>query len=498
MSETAAAAYDAVRYPGVAFDQTHPDRLAAIAFLFGMQPAPPSRCRVLELGCGSGANLVPLAYGYPESAFLGIDISAADIAQGRAQAAACGLRNVTLELCDIMDVDAGFGTFDYIIAHGVYSWVPARVREKILSIFRERLAPHGVAFVSYNAYPGSHLRDLGRRMMLYHVRMLQDAGAQVRQARALLQFLADTTDADGTYGAALRGALARVGEKSDAVLYHDDLDGAAKAFLFHEVAEDAGRAGLQFLSEAVFAHSSFGHVARSGGGFIEQIPEDEVAVREQYVDFFVGRWFREALFCHAERKLDRRIDPQRVRALFVSGCARPSAPRLPEGDRGQPIMTAALDRLEEIWPQATDFSTLAKEAVRRVAVEGGSSAAREQEAALAAGVYEAYRADMVALHVEPPVLTAKPGERPLSSLLARRQAERGPIVTNLRHETIRLDEVLHPFLMLVDGTRTVDELAGPLAGFLVQSGAQQAHEPVFRDRAEQALAALARLALLLR
>src|SRR5262249_18767962 len=84
--------YDEVPYPSVPFPQTHPDRPATVATLLGLNPVPADRCRVLELGCASGGNLIPLAYGLPDSTFLGIDLSSEQIAQGQKTVQALGLQ----------------------------------------------------------------------------------------------------------------------------------------------------------------------------------------------------------------------------------------------------------------------------------------------------------------------------------------------------------------------------------------------------------------------
>src|SRR5947209_7580657 len=149
--------YDTVAYRGFAYMETHPARLAALASFYGMDPPLVSRCRVLELGCGIGANLIPMAVQYPDSEFVGIDLSSR-IERGLSTIVAFGLKNIVLRHANIMEVDADYGQFDYIIAHGVYSWVPPEVREKMLAIFHDNLKPLGVAYVSYNAHPGSHLR----------------------------------------------------------------------------------------------------------------------------------------------------------------------------------------------------------------------------------------------------------------------------------------------------------------------------------------------------
>lgn len=125
-------AYDEVLYPGYPRSQTHPDRLATLATLFGMKPAPVERCRVLELACGDGGNLIPMALGLPESEFVGIDSAACPVAQGRTLSESLGLKNITLRQLDIMEVASDFGQFDYIIIAGLYSWVPPPVQDKIL------------------------------------------------------------------------------------------------------------------------------------------------------------------------------------------------------------------------------------------------------------------------------------------------------------------------------------------------------------------------------
>src|SRR5262245_7165996 len=114
--------YDAVLYPGYALTQSHPDRLATLATLFGLAPADVSRCRVLELGCGDGINLISIALSLPEAECVGIDLAAVGIGKGQAIVQELGLKNVTLRQLDLMEVDRDFGQFDFIIAHGVYSW----------------------------------------------------------------------------------------------------------------------------------------------------------------------------------------------------------------------------------------------------------------------------------------------------------------------------------------------------------------------------------------
>src|SRR5262249_43938979 len=146
----ARTSYDDLPYPSNPYPYTHPDHLAAVATLLGMRPAAADRCRVLELGCAAGGNLIPLAYAYPAGTFLGIDLSAEQVRQGQELVDALGLENVELRRMSILDVDERLGAFDFIICHGVYSWVPDEVQDKILDVCARHLTPQGVGFISYN------------------------------------------------------------------------------------------------------------------------------------------------------------------------------------------------------------------------------------------------------------------------------------------------------------------------------------------------------------
>src|SRR5208282_3828660 len=194
-----ASSYDQIPYPARPFAETHPDRLAAIGMLFGMQVPPIDHCRVLELGCARGGNLIPMAEQLPGSQFIGIDLSPVQIAEARGLAEDAGLKNAQFHCMDILDFGAAFGEFDYIICHGVFSWVSRQVQDKILEICASRLMPQGVAYVSYNTYPAWHTRGMIRDMMCYHVSHVTDSQARIREARSLLEFLVQSTPEDSPY-----------------------------------------------------------------------------------------------------------------------------------------------------------------------------------------------------------------------------------------------------------------------------------------------------------
>src|SRR5258706_1300498 len=223
----ASSSYDAVPYSVGAFPQTRPDRLATIATLFGLNPTHPARCRVLELGCAAGGNIIPMALADPQSQFVGIDLSTRQIDDARATASELGLRNIDLQAMSITDIPADFGQFDYILCHGVYSWVPPEVQQKILEVCSKHLSPQGVAYVSYNCYPGWHARGAIREMLWYHTEQYPDPAVRIRAARGLLAFLVKAAPAgagDGGYSSLIRHELALLLMTPDTYLLHEHLE----------------------------------------------------------------------------------------------------------------------------------------------------------------------------------------------------------------------------------------------------------------------------------
>jgi SAM-dependent methyltransferase len=513
MTKHESTAYDRIVYPGHPFGETHPDHMGTLGALFGMTPAPLSSCRVLELGCGDGANLIPIAFQWPQSEFVGLDLSEQAVARGNALIGRMGLKNITLRAYDIMDVSNQFGAFDYISAHGVYSWVPDPVRTKILSILHDTLSPHGIGYVSYNCYPGCHSRDIARKIMRYHVRAIADPQQRVQQARAVLTLMAEASAEDSIYGFELRNQVNRIKDIDDQVLFHDDLAEVATPFYLYEVTEAAASHGLQYLGDAAFSLSRFERLPALARQQLASIPEEDVAERDQYADFIEGRSFRQSLFCHSAVKLRRKIDPRFIRKLHLATSAAPKDGPIDAAagdivtfktENGSTLATdhrlskAVILALGSVWPQTIGFADAVNTALAKLgaAAEPIRANLDEETDALTDLLFRAFSVGQFELHLFPPHLTTTIAERPQASPLARRQAESSLAVTNLRHRSVSMkDETVRRFLMLVDGTRTVDELVSDLNATLATQG-HSASGSVAREAVEQNLGLLAKLGLL--
>lgn len=503
--------YDRVSYTGFPFAETHPDNLAVLASLRGMSPAPAERCRLLELGCGDGGNLIPMAFHLPGSTFVGVDLSARAIEAGNATIAALGLKNIVLQHRDIAEVAADNDVYDYIVAHGVYSWVPQPVREKILDIFGRCLAPQGVAHVSYNALPGAHLRDLARSMMLFHVRGTTDDHQRTVHGRMLLDALAKASLPDHVYGIVLRDQQERVRDTPDYVLIHDDLDSNSRAFFLYEVLESAVRRGLKYLAEAVpFTNSRF--LSDDARELLDRIPADDVVLREQYWDFVRGTAFRKTLLCRHDMPL-RRPTVESVKDYYlttdvraIDGDIDPTSPDLVEfkstsGDTlrtNHRVAKAAFVVLGRAWPQQFSLPELT-EAARELIAQSGGKADPAEIASLPEAMFEAFETGLVQLRRlrrEVPDVT----EKPAASALARWQIQQSKFTTNMLHATVVIeDEIGRKFLPLIDGTRDIAQLADELSVISAQIPASQKNAedpPINADTVRHKLEQLRRLGLL--
>ncbi|HMF57216.1 MAG TPA: class I SAM-dependent methyltransferase [Pyrinomonadaceae bacterium] len=469
MERQAQTAYDEVSYPNYIYAQSHPDRLATVARLLGMRPAPVERCRVLEIACGDGSNLIPLALDLVESEFVGIDLAAIPVERGQRIIADLGLKNIVLQRLDLMALPETLGQFDYIIAHGFYSWVPPAVQDRMMEICGKHLSPQGVAYISYNTYPGCRLREITRDMMLFHIRDVNNTREAMGQARALVKWLAEAQVKTTTYKAYLRDTLKSFEQKSDGALYHDDLSEINSPVYFHQFATHAARYGLQFLSEADYFEAQYQDFPAEVTQQLQQMSEQDILVKEQYLDFLKCRSFRQTLLCHHTVALDRSFKPELVKEFYIASEAKPAEaepdvrsnaveefnhPSEGKMTTNNPLAKAAMLYLSRVHPRYVSFDRLLAEARSLAGVEDEQMSADEETEIFASALMQAYGAGVIELHSHMPEFTLEVTERPLASPLARAQARDGEIVTTLAYKNIKLDDVLgKQLLLLLDGTR---------------------------------------------
>ncbi len=395
--------YNRQPYTSNPFPYTAPAHLRAAAHLYGVETMPLQHAKVLELGCAAGGNLVPFAAQHPQALAVGVDLSPVQIEQGRALVKHMGLENVQLHAMSISDISAEFGQFDYIIVHGVFSWVPPEVRQDILRVCRENLSPKGLAYISYNTYPGWKAGEIVRDAMLLHSHFA-DEEQKVDSAKAMLTLLSDGLAASNPLRPSLLGAVQQLLTHSDYYIAHEYLETFNSPCYFVEFADAAQQAGLVHVGDSeprLECSQVFGRNVQLNHSLIA-LGQNRL-LRQQYLDFAVGRNFRKSMLVHADREGEilsspdlSRLSDLRFAGYFESAKKNDDAPehvRAYKNTRGELLhidgagLQAALDILHQAWPQAVSGQDLARRLMQVAEVQTAEKAQAAMEALFNFGRY---------------------------------------------------------------------------------------------------------------
>jgi methyltransferase-like protein len=465
-----AASYEAVPYASHAFAQSHPRRAATVARLQGLTAPAWRGCRVLELGCAAGGNLIPMALENATGEFLGLDVSNRSLADAKAAVEQLGLSNISFERTNLLDWKYKGPPFDYIVAHGLYSWVEPAVQARILEICRDHLSPNGVAYVSYNTLPGWSLRGAVRDFLRFGSRVDGPPVDQMRGARDLLGLLASALPPGRTPQSALvHNEVQRLTGLTDDYLFHEFLGETNSPLYFSDFVGQARRCDLQYVGEAEYSWMNSADLPPEIAESL-RLRSRSVEEFEQYLDFVRWQLFRQTLLCHASRTLTRTTPPERIFPLWVAADIQVEGLREPlaSGElvtfqrpkarmaTPQPITKAALVVLAESWPRWWPFERLLRTALERIGYSGLERERLEAlpfAAELAETLRRAYGISLIEMAVEPPPVAAVVVERPRVSEWALRQAQTSAIVTNQGHAAQALAGFQRFVLSLLDGQR---------------------------------------------
>lgn len=503
-------AYEEIPYQGVADPESFVGCLHAVARLHGIPAAAAGACRVLELGCASGHNLIPQAIAYPGSRFLGVDFSRAQVALGRETIDHLGLRNIELRDASIDQVDASWGQFDYILCLGVFSWVAPALQAQLLAICRQNLAPHGAALVSFNAYPGWHHRAMLRDLLRYHVAPFPNCRRQISEARTLLEFVAEHSSAASVQGRTFRTERDRLRSARDDYLFHEYLVADNHPRYLHEFVAGAEAAGLQFVTDA--------ELWRMSGAFMPPaiqtvLGNTPLVQRCQFLDFLRNETFHKTVLCHRDKPVRHDWGIDDLTAFFVALVQKPkpvslavveAAPvtvEFPIGALtvGQPLGKAAIQHLIDVFPAAVSLDQLHGGALSLLPpdLRRQAEAAGDSRQLLAGSMLDAARAGLLRFYADPPIFCDHVSSRPCVSPLTRCLAPRGDIVISQRHDNVKLDPLQTFLAPRLDGTRTVADLVEAVQRAVADGALTWPEEnPLTAEVVEAALSQLGRAILL--
>jgi len=505
--------YDEVMYPSMVFPHIRPDQIGAISILHGVKPDDIDRCKVLELGCGDGTNLLSIAYTMPNSHCVGVDLSAPRIEEAKSYADTLGLSNIEFHHQDLLEFEPEkYGTFDFIVAHGIYSWVPELVREKIPWIYAQCLKPNGVGFISYNAYPGWHVREVARHAMQFQTELIDSPLEKVANGLRFVEFLSEASSPDPLYKSLLSEQLTYLEKKVPESIFHDDLGTFNQPFYFRQFVERIEGSGLQFVSELEPMSFFIDDLPLFAQTALEKVWDDTVR-REQYLDFIRGRFFRSTLVCQRTANPSYRPIPENLSSLYFSSSSLPissessltdnssvafSAPKDKEFQTDHPAIKSLLALLGSNWPRRFSFLEI------QAFLESGSVHSEIQLEVLQDAIVRLINASILEPRCFCPQVALSVSERPKVSDFARWQAGRGFAtgknlgVTNMHGSDIQIEvDLVRDLILLTDGTRDREGLAAGIREHLALNPSDLAAvEPHLEDMIDSNLEMLRRSALL--
>jgi SAM-dependent methyltransferase len=457
--------YDQRPYTEHAYAETHPSRIAAVARLSRWTAPPVATAHILELGCGRGGNLLPMAAGLPQAKLVGIDASAGQVDVARRIAGEAGLENVTFTRARFGAMEIEAGAYDYVICHGVLSWIPATERAGLLERIARALRRGGVACVSFNVLPGWYDRLAARDWLRFSAASLD---AKVEGAVSSLAWLGSQLSPEHADARRrLEAAGRRIDETGPTYAFHEYLAPEHHPLLVGAFLEEASAAGLGYLGDAIPSATALDLLPADARE--RALALDPVAA-QQLVDFVRHTSFRRALLVRANGVRDAmpapaELDPAAIRSLRVASRLHPREAVAPGASQesfahrdevvhvSDPAARRALHELATAAPRSLHFDEIAHRSLSTVTPESLRGLASELfDVWLATGALDLFEHELT--------LRSNAGERPVACPVARWHAQHGGVVTNRLHEEVHIpDAIVRWVLARLDGTRTVLDLA---------------------------------------
>ncbi len=509
--------------PGRVAALCHPDRLAAVATFFGMQPQRVDNCRVLEIGSWTGRNLLPMAERHPDSRFMGVDPSAERVSAAQQLAERLKLDNAEFRVAPLDAIDSQLGTFDYIICHDVLSRAAPETEQALLARCRELLNPQGLVYLSFRTFPGALVPEILGDAAWQRASTKEQSAKRVAEAREVFQVLGASLPAGAAgYRRLLRNEVEFALELNDAAVFHEYLGEQSHPFFFHELVDQAAAQQLQYVGDTDIGTMFAASLGPEIESRLMPIVRDSTSL-EQIMDFLRNRSYHRSLFCREDVALSRHWSPTRLEEIALAGFLRhrgddsltADGPARFETASGttiassSPPLKLALATIGQQWPQAIAFRQLVEDVGRQLeaSASGGAGLSDSDREELGKNLIECVANGLIEPRAAADRFVVDVSDRPTASPWARLEAESQREVTNRLHEPVRLDEMAHSLLQYLDGQHdraallaVVQEAARTGRLSILREGIPAGQETVsgqFLEQAlDQALTGLARSALL--
>ncbi len=302
-TEQAKEIYADLGYLSQPFPYASAPFLESYARLLGLSPAPASTARILEIGSSYGGNLISQALFYPKATFTGIEIAPTQVSVGKTYIDQLGITNLNLLEGDVNESHEHLGTYDYIIAHGFYSWVDEETKDNFLRLCKEHLAENGILYMSYNTYPGWHKMDSVRALLefankdvdtLNHREKVRHGKTVASKLGALMLEYDTVKSQQASFLQSLRQTL----QKQDCYVGHDHLEPVNTPVYFHQCIDHMTEHGFTYLCDCDLNLSFPDVYDETLRTKLQELAPHDPLAREQYIDFILNTAFRKSLFTH--------------------------------------------------------------------------------------------------------------------------------------------------------------------------------------------------------
>lgn len=493
--------YDTLPYQNHTFSYISPEHIESIGTVFGMSPAKAANARILELGCGYGLTSIAFATRHPKAKIVGLDMSKVQIEHGKKYIEALKLKNIELKAMSIMDIDKSFGEFDYIICHGVFSWVPVEVQKKILEVINAHLAPNGIAHVSYNALPGWNIAQTFRDMMQYHASMFESDQDKLAQAGAFVQFIDGALAESNTpYSKFLRQEAQIVASQGPSYVKHEYLEKGNSQFYFTDFANIAAGHGLTYLGDSSLATMYLGNLPAKAFDKLKEV--GNIIAIEQYMDFITNRRFRNTLLCKAGASINRNVTPEIFETLNIASAVIPSTPAAQVNFENEKealsftiagtntnfnttssISKALFYSLAEHKGVFLSIDDISKEVVKKLP----KAKLEDAKLAIKSQLVQMLFQNLVDIRVTKPASIDKISDKPATAALARYEVGSGEhAITNELSSSISMNLVQKLVIFYANGENNIDQIIDNVLSHVVKGELNlNINDKLVSDKSEQ-------------
>ena len=372
--------YDEAPYKSKTFYYTQPGRQQMVLKLLGFKTPDLEKARVLEIGCSFGGNVIPFALENPKAEVVGIDLSSVQIEEGNRIIEYLGLENIRLVHQNVLEFDEKLGKFDYIICHGVFSWVNEEVQRGILNVIKNHLSENGSAILSYNTYPGWKNLEVARDVMLFRDEMLKNRGEQINESNAVkygrgaIEFLSQFS----ILNEKIKAGITDITEKDDYYILHEYFEENNKPMYLYDFSK--------MLLEHDLIHVVDSDLMKTFPNISNEIEEkltaecgnDNIA-KEQYYDFLLDRQFRVSVVTHKANKekinISKDIRIVDLKEMNLRGKYEKNEDGFYSIDKNEikdEEVSLILDILSENYPNTITIDEIEKEVSKRTKSETNS------------------------------------------------------------------------------------------------------------------------------